>query len=200
MTHVVRFCLVLERITAWPGRVAGWLIPLLTVAVCLSVAAARLRINEFLRWSDPVPLFGNSLTVNGMLDLHWHFFTMLVMLGGAFALSTNGHVQVDFLSQRFKPSTQKVIMVLGDVFFLLPFCIFMAWYGWRFTVTSFNMGEGSTYGGLLDRYFIKAFVPIGFILLGINGVARSTRVLTELVSPPAPRQAEQSELRGMRHG
>jgi hypothetical protein len=78
------------------------------------------------------------------LDLHWHFFTMLVMLGGAFALSTNGHVQVDFLSQRFKPSTQKVIMVLGDVFFLLPFCIFMAWYGWRFTVTSFNMGEGST--------------------------------------------------------
>ncbi|MCC5988581.1 MAG: TRAP transporter small permease subunit [Pararhodobacter sp.] len=187
MTFLVRLCLWIERITAWPGRAAGWLLPLLVVAVCLSVAAASLRINVFLRWSDPVPLFGRSLTVNGMLDLHWHLFTILVMLGGAFALRTNAHVHVDFMSARFRPETQKVITILGDIFLLLPFCLFMTWYGWRFTVTSFNMGEGSTYGGLADRYLIKAFLPLGFALLALNATARMLRLVAELVSPAAAR-------------
>jgi len=32
------------------------------------------------------------------------------------------------------------------------------------------MGEGSNYDGLYDRFFLKSFIPIGFILILIAGV------------------------------
>ncbi len=42
----------------------------------------------------------------------------------------------------------------------------------RFVTMAYQMGEGSaTPGGLPDRFLLKAFIPLGFVLIALEGVA-----------------------------
>lgn len=185
---------LLERIEgacAWFGRAVGWATPILVISVCLSVLMAQARFNVLLDWGVDLPLFGTKMTMNGLTDLQWHLFAAMVMLGGVYALHTNGHVCVDFLASNFSERTRRIITVLGDLIFLLPFAGVMAWFGWKFALSAFTSGEGSSYGGLEDTWMVKAVLPLGFALLGLLGLARSLRlIITLIVERPAPRSGE----------
>jgi len=70
--------------------------------------------------------------------------------------------------------------VVGHLVFLLPFCAIVIMHGYDFTERSFNMGEGSDYDGLYDRFLLKSFIPIGFSLLFIAGVGLTVQSLRAL--------------------
>lgn len=176
----VRLCSRVEAWTGWPGKAAGWLVPLLTVTVCISVLAAFLRVSTFVEFDRVLPLIGRSVSANTLADLQWHLFAILVMLGGAFALHGNRHVKVDFLSARFSPRVARLVTLAGDLLFLLPFCGFMVWFGWRFAMTAYMQGEGSAYGGMTQRWIIKLVLPLGFALIAAQSVARCLRMIAEL--------------------
>ena len=170
----------IERGCAWFGRAAGWATPILVVSVCLSVLMAQARFNVLLDWGVDLPLFGTKMTMNGLTDLQWHLFAVMVMLGGVYALHAGSHVCVDFLASTFSPRTRRIVTILGDLVFLLPFACVMAWFGWKFTLAAFTSSEGSSYGGLEDTWIIKAVLPLGFGLLAVLGLARSLRLVIEL--------------------
>ncbi len=142
---IVRVCSKIEKWTSWPGKAAGWLILALVLVVCLSVIAAYLRISVFVQFDSALPLIGRTLSASTLADMQWHLFAVLVMLGGAFALRDNRHVQVDFISARFSPRMSRLVTLTGDLLLLLPFCGFMIWFGWRFAMTAYVQGEGSAY-------------------------------------------------------
>ena len=186
MGHMItRVCLTIEDWTGRPGKIAGWLILALVLAVCVSVLAAFLRISVFVDYETALPLIGRAFSASTVADLQWHLFAVMVMLGGAFALQGNRHVQVDFLSSRFSPRLQRLVTVAGDLCLLLPFCGFMVWYGWKFAMTAYHIGEGSAYGGMTDRWVIKMIIPLGFGLIALNALARSLRLLIEAVDSSA---------------
>mgnify|MGYP000088105498 CR=1 FL=1 len=164
-----------------PGRLVGWLLLPLILFVCLAVFAGQAGWNNFVTWEGDRFLLGSGLTVNTMIDLQWHIFALLVLFGGAYAFRDNAHVSVDFLSASFSPRTRAVIRVLGDLIFVLPFCVIIVWFGTKFAMTAFTSGEGSNYGGLQDRWLIKACVPFGFGLLGVAACARALRTVLGLV-------------------
>lgn len=180
---IVRVCRRIERWTGWPGKAAGWLILALVLVVCLSVVAAAMRISVFVRFDTALPLIGRTLSASTLADMQWHLFAILVMLGGAFALHDNRHVQVDFISSRFSPRMQRIVTLAGDLLLLLPFCCFMIWFGWRFAMTAYVQGEGSAYGGMTQRWIIKMIIPLGFALIATQSVARCLRLITEIVRP-----------------
>ncbi len=66
---------------------------------------------------------------------------------------------------------------------LVPFACIIVWFSTRFAMSSFNSGEGSTYGGLMDRWIVKACVPFAFALLALCGLSRALLTIIELVSP-----------------
>ncbi len=173
----------IENGCAWFGRIVGWATPLLVISVCLSVLMAHLRFNVLFDWGSPVPLFGSKITMNGLTDLQWHLFAMMVMLGGVYALHTDGHVSVDFIASGFSDRTRRIVVILGDLLFLLPFAAIMTWFAWKFMMASYNSHEGSPYGGLEDTWIIKAIMPLGFGLLGLLGLARSLRLLLQFFIP-----------------
>lgn len=185
LDRIARTCSDIERWSGLPGKFAGWLVPILVVVVCASVLAAHLRVSTFFTLDAPAPLIGGAFSASTLTDLQWHLFAILIMLGGAFALHGNRHVQVDFLSARFSARIARVIILLGDLLIMLPFCGFMIWFGGKFAVTAYHLGEGSVYGGMTDRWMIKMFLPLGFALIAVNGVARSLRLIIELVQPSA---------------
>ena len=166
-----------------PGIWVGWLVLPLMIFVCLTVLAAKVGWNAFWQWSTPIPVLGRGITVNTLTDMQWYIFAIISVLGGVYAFRDNQHVNVDVFSAALPQRVQLGIRVLGDLFFLLPFCAIIFWYGWSFALASFNSGEGSTYGGLMNRWMIKAIVPIGFALLGIAALVRAVRTIGELMRP-----------------
>lgn len=189
---IVRVCSKIEKWTSWPGKAAGWLILALVLVVCLSVIAAYLRISVFVQFDSALPLIGRTLSASTLADMQWHLFAVLVMLGGAFALRDNRHVQVDFISARFSPRTSRLVTLTGDLLLLLPFCGFMIWFGWRFAMTAYVQGEGSAYGGMTQRWMIKMILPLGFALIATQSAARCLRLIVELIQPATAAPKEPS--------
>ena len=155
-----------------PGKWVSWLILPLIVSILLAVLYAKLGQNTFFAWGQPVPVLGRALTVNSLFDLQWYIFALIVLFGGAWALRDDKHVAVDFISLMMSHRQRLWVRMLGDLLFLLPFCVIIAWYGWSFALTAWNTGEGSTQGGLNSRWIIKAMLPLSFAILGLMGLLR----------------------------
>lgn len=162
---------------SWVGRLSAWTVPVLVVSVCVSVWLAQIRANVLFEWSARLPLFGNRLSLNGLNDLQWHLFALMVMLGGVYTLHERGHVCVDFLVARCSEKTRRWITVAGDLVLLLPFATIMTWFSWQFMLAALTSSEGSSYGGLDDRWIIKAVMPLGFGLLAVYALVRPISLL-----------------------
>ena len=64
------------------------------------------------------------------------------------------------------------VNIIGGVFFLIPFCLLVIVSSWPFVSQSFIHMEGSPDpGGLPWRWLLKAAIPLGFILLILQGIA-----------------------------
>lgn len=164
-----------------PARWISWLTLPLIVSILLAVLYAKLGRNTVMSWEQPLPVLSRSLTVNGLYDLQWHMFALIVLFGGAWALRDNRHVSVDFLSLMMSPRQRLWVRMGGDLFFLLPFCAIIVWYGWSFALVAWNTAEGSTQGGLNSRWIIKAMLPVSFAMLGLLGAIRAAGTALQLI-------------------
>lgn len=163
---------VLINIGAWPGRAAGWLIVPMTAMVLAAVIGSQLKVGQIANWQTDLPVFGTNLTLNGLAELQWHLLAIMVMLGIAYAMAQDRHVRVDLIYGTLSPRAQAAVDLLGDLVFLMPFCIIIGWLSVGFVDFAYRTGEQSDYGGLVDRYMIKAIIPIGLALLGLTGIGR----------------------------
>lgn len=154
----------------WIGQAAAWLIVPILALVLLGVILSAANVGTIVRWENDVFLFGSKLTLASIGDLQWHLFGIMLMLTMAGAIVSDRHVRVDFLRQHFRERTRNIIEVIGFLGLLAPLCVIVVFHGFDFTVRSFNMGEGSDYDGMYDRFVVKAFVPIGFALMLLAGL------------------------------
>jgi TRAP-type mannitol/chloroaromatic compound transport system permease small subunit len=175
----------IENGCAWFGRIAAWTVPLLVLGVCLGVLMAHLRVNEVARWGVDLPVLGDRLTLNGLTDLQWHLFATMVMLGGPYTLHEKRHVCVDFIAARLTVRTRDWITLTCDLLMLLPFALVMTWFSWKYTAAAYASNEGSSYGGLLDLWVIKAVMTLGFGLLALLALSRPLRLALELLGSDA---------------
>lgn len=182
----------LGRASAWPGRAASWLILLIVVAVLTAIIASVLRVGEFVRWDADLPLLGRHLSLTGIVELQWHLFAIMVMLGGAYALREDRHVRVDFIYARLSRRAQRVVDLVGDLVLLLPFCALVAWLSVDFVELAYRSGEQSDYGGLTDRWLIKLIMPIGLVVLFLAGLIRVLETLLDLLRPHTDERDEQA--------
>ncbi|GAW33124.1 tripartite ATP-independent periplasmic transporters, DctQ component [Roseovarius sp. A-2] len=162
----------LVQASAWPGRVAAWLVLPMIALVLVAVVGSLMKWGQLASWEADLPLFGSELTLTGLAELQWHLQAIIVMLGVSYALARDAHVKVDMLSVRFTPRGKALVDLLGDLVFLLPFCAIIGWLSLGFVEFSYSTGERSDYGGLTDRYLVKSILPIGFVVLALCGVGR----------------------------
>ncbi|GAB2783654.1 hypothetical protein GCM10027040_07100 [Halomonas shantousis] len=165
------------------GRVTSWLVLLVMLAVLTTVTLNALGLNEIARWERSVPLFGNALTINSITELQWHLFGILTLLGGTYALHHDTHVRVDLVYQKLSPRGRAIVDILGHLLLLIPFCLLVAWLSQHFVAMSYLSGERSNYGGLTDRYLIKAMLPIGLVFLAVGALGQVFDHLAGLFDP-----------------
>lgn len=176
---LVKIARLVERIGRWLGEITSWLALGILASVLVAVVASALRANVMLNWGIDIPLFGDNLTVNDVIDLEWHFFAIMVMIGGTYAYMDDKHVRSDLIYTGLSHSKKKWVDTLGDVFLMMPFTAVMCWLSIGFVMRSYRSSEGSDYGGMLDRFLIKSSIPIGFAILFLVILARVIRRLLD---------------------
>ena len=73
---------------------------------------------------------------------------------------------------------RRAIDMAGIVLFLMPFCALVVWASIPFVYDAWAHGEISPDpGGLTHRWAVKAFIPVGFSLLFLQGLADLCRLI-----------------------
>jgi TRAP-type mannitol/chloroaromatic compound transport system permease small subunit len=112
-----------------------------------------------------------NLSSNAFLEVQWYLFSAVFLLGAGYTLLRNEHVRIDVLSQRCSPRTRAWIDIIGTVFFLLPIGVIIFWLSWPMFLESFTRQEVSVNAGGLLRWPVKLLIPIGFLLLCLQGLS-----------------------------
>ena len=155
MTAFLSFSRLIDTISTWVGKLTMWLILLTTL---ISAGNALVR-----------KVFNNSS--NGLLEIQWYLFAAVFMLGAGYGLLRNSHVRIDFLSSKLSDRARNWIDVFGILLVLFPFCLIAMGLGWPFFLQAFNSGEMSQNAGGLIRWPAYLMIPVGFLLLMLQGVS-----------------------------
>lgn len=149
----------IDTANEYVGRMVLWLVGAATLISALN-ALAR---------------YGLGRSSNAWLEIQWYLFGGIILLAAGYTLKHNGHVRIDVIYGRFSARAQAWIDLLGALLFLLPLCGLMAWLAWPGFVDSFVSGETSPDAGGLIRWPVRLLIPLGFTLLGFQGVAEIIR-------------------------
>jgi len=137
------------------GRVANWMI---LIACLISAGNAMIR-------------YAFDVSSNAWLEVQWYLFAGVVMLGTSYTLRLNEHVRVDILYMHLSERGKEWLDLLGAVLFLIPSALLIAWLSWPFFHESWTIQEVSTNAGGLLRWPVKILIPLGFVLLALQGVS-----------------------------
>jgi TRAP-type mannitol/chloroaromatic compound transport system permease small subunit len=146
------------------GLIANWLV---LVACVISAGNALMR-------------YGFSLSSNAWLEIQWYLFGGMVMLGASYTLKVNEHVRVDVFYSRYSERTRLWVDLVGGVLFLLPMAAIIGWLSWPLFINSYTIGEVSGNSGGLLRWPVKILIPLGFLLLTLQGVSEIVKRLAAL--------------------
>lgn len=156
---------LIDRLIKAIGQATSWL----TIALVLVII-----IDVFLRY-----VF--SITSARSFEMEWYLFALIFLLGASWTLQEDKHVRVDVFYHRFSKRTQGWVNLIGTLFFLLPFCAVAFYESLSFVGSSFAVRETSPDpGGLPARYVIKAAIPAGIFLLGLQGVSEALKSVRKI--------------------
>ena len=152
MDKLIELC---ERLIAWIGEKISWLSFILILIIIVDVILRYLLSN----------------TKTWILELEWHLFALIFLLGAALTLQKDKHVRVDLFYAKFSKKKKALIDLIGSVIFLIPWCLVIIYYGYNYGLNSLAFNEGSPNpGGLPARYIIKFCIAGGFLLLLIQAI------------------------------
>ncbi len=113
-----------------------------------------------------------SITSPASFELEWHLFAAIFLLSAGWTLQKDRHVRVDLFYQKFSPKGKAIVNTVGSALLLIPFCYVGFVESISFVEASFAVRETSPDpGGLPARFIIKSAIPVGFFLLGLQGVS-----------------------------
>lgn len=137
--------------------------------------------------------YGLSMGTVAMQELQWHLVPPIAMLGMAYGLHNGEHVRVDVFYERMPRRLQGVIELVTCLLTIV-IAVYLATLAVPFVERSFSLGEGSANpSGLPYRYVLKAFLPVGFVLLAVQGAAGAVRAVRELREPCSPVRGPRSD-------
>ena len=168
-----------DRMNERIGHTIYWLV---LVAVLISCANAVVR-----------KVFDTSS--NAFLEIQWYLFSAIFLFCAGYTLLKNQHVRIDVVSGRLSKRAQAWIDIFGTLFFLLPMAFLIMWLSWPVFIQAFQRNEVSTNAGGLVIWPARLMVPIGFLLLilqGLSELIKRIAFLQGLIPDPSEKAEEKS--------
>lgn len=155
MSALLKLSRWIDRLNEFVGRWVSWLV---LAAVVISAINAVVR-----------KAFGTSS--NAFLEIQWYLFSAVFLLAAGYTMLRGEHVRIDIILGRFSKRTQIKVEIFGIVAFLFPFVIVVIELVMPLVIRAYVSGEVSSNAGGLIRWPVFALVPVGFALLGLQGVS-----------------------------
>ena len=157
MQKIVRY---IDRMNDVIGRSISWLTLLMVIITFLVVVLRYVFSSGWIAMQESI--------------IYMH--SIVFMLSVAFTLKQNGHVRVDIFYERMGPRSRAWVDLLGAIFLLIPFCLFIILISWNYVSLSWSLLEGSRdAGGLPAVFLLKTTIPVMAMLLLLQGVAQGLR-------------------------
>ena len=137
------------------GLSVSWAL-LLAVLICSGNALIRYAFN---------------MSSNSWLEIQWYLFSAVVLLGASYTLRRNEHVRIDVVVGHFSKRTQVWIDAFGFLLFLLPICLIILYLSIPYAWIAYQSSEMSSNAGGLILWPAKALIPLGFLLLSLQGIS-----------------------------
>lgn len=152
---------IIDAVSEWTGKITSFIIVLIIGVVIWNVVM-RYVFHSRALW-EQIYTCGRLLTV-------------YVILGGAYALLTRAHVNVDILHQRFSSRIRAIVDLATSALFFI-FCIALLWMGVRYAGWEFERLHLSLRLLAPPSWPVRLVIPVGVSLLLLQGLAKFIRDL-----------------------
>lgn len=157
----------LDRFIVAVSNATAWIFPALMIAICSQVVLRQMGRNQ--AWLD---------------DFQWWLYGAGVLVGVAYAVTSNSHVRVDIFYERFDRKKQARVDVFALAWCFLPFSILCWDVTFGYAISSIIADEGSdSPNGLHNLWVLKTVLNLSFLLLCLATWAMYLRRLRVLVTP-----------------
>ncbi|QOF80251.1 TRAP transporter small permease subunit [Variovorax sp. 38R] len=153
MQGLLKLSRAIDWLNAQVGKYAIWLILAATVISALNAIVRK--------------VFNTSS--NAFLEVQWYLFAWSFLVAAGLTLLQREHVRIDVLNSRLSKRTQVWIDIVGFALFLTPLCLTVLWLSTPVAIQMYQSGEMSGNSGGLIRWPVWAALPVGFVLLMLQG-------------------------------
>ena len=161
-----------DRVVVGISNIFAWIFPILMIAICSQVVLRQLGNNQ--AWLD---------------DFQWWLYGAAVLVGVAYAVTTNSHVRVDIFYENFDERRRARIDIFALTWCFLPFVI-LAWdvtVGYAASSVAANEGSDSP-NGLHNLWILKILMNLTFLLMAVAVWSIYVRRINVLDEPTLGRQ------------
>lgn len=155
-----------DRFVVGISNIFAWIFPILMIAICAQVVLRQMGNNQ--AWLD---------------DFQWWLYGAAVLVGVAYAVTTNSHVQVDIFYDNYDAKRKARIDIFALVWCFLPFTILSWDVTLGYAISSIVADEGSdSPNGLHNLWILKTLLNLSFLLIAVaiwSMYLRRMKVLTE---------------------
>jgi TRAP-type mannitol/chloroaromatic compound transport system permease small subunit len=155
MSFLLSLSRLIDTINEKIGSAVSWAL-LLSVLICGGNAIIRYAFNT---------------SSNAWLEIQWYLFSAIFLLASSYTLRRNEHVRIDVVVSRFSKRTQVWIDIFGFLLFLLPMTLIVLYYAVPYAWLSIESQEMSSNAGGLIVWPAKVLIPLGFLLLTLQGIS-----------------------------
>ena len=164
MDALLSFSRLIDAVNERVGRAVYWLILIMAIISALNAISRK----------------AFDLSSNAYLEIQWYLFAAVFLLGAGYTLLRDEHVRIDVIAGKFSKRGQIWIDIIGTVFFLLPFALLVLYFSWPYFMFSFQSQEWSPNPGGLIVWPVKLLIPLGFLLLFLQGLSRLINLIAAL--------------------
>ncbi|RBA23906.1 TRAP transporter small permease subunit [Herminiimonas fonticola] len=155
MSFLLSLSRFIDNLNEKIGHGISWAL-LIAVLICTGNAAIRYLFN---------------ISSNGWLEIQWYLFGAIFLLATSYTLRRNEHVRIDVIVSHFSKRTQVWIDLIGFLLFLMPATLLILYYSTPYAWTSIQNQEVSSNAGGLIVWPAKLLIPVGFVLLALQGIS-----------------------------
>lgn len=179
----------LRRVIDAFGRFGSWFIVPVVLITCFDVIARKAvwTNSEGIRVGIQIWLvetFGRFFDSTLLQEMEWHSHTILFAFVLGYGYINNTHVRVDLLRERFEFRLKAKLEFFGLTFFLIPYCLIVAYFGTIYAWDSYQISEiSASQVGLPMRWVIKSLLTLGLVATVVAGISVWLQVAVALWGP-----------------
>lgn len=168
MLAALRLAEAFARMVTTIGRIAAWLAIAMMIVILLDVILRRYFV------------IGSTK----LQELEWHLHGVLFLFCLGFAYVREAHVRIELVRERLSAEARAWLELLGTLLFLLPYCAAILHFGFDYAEMAYrNQEVSASLTGLGARWIIKSTLVVGFVVLGLAGIAAALKAVVFLFGP-----------------